>query len=235
MTIPIKIECECGQHYAFDVEPLNGRMPSSITCPACGADGTIVANEVISGHLAARPAASPIRLIETPKSMATASNEAVIPVSIPPANHPATLSIQHSPGTTPPPVLRRDPRLGQVDRSQAEHEARAKMMWGDSKDEVIKYLMIQGFSAQEALPIVEALFLERAKTIRANGIQKIFIGIGLVCVPIITLVAMLTMGMILIKILSLTVMVGLYGGYLVLKGILMALAPKSELGDVNEQ
>jgi hypothetical protein len=47
-TVAIKIECECGQHYAFDVEPVDGRMPTAVACPACGADGTLIANEIIS-------------------------------------------------------------------------------------------------------------------------------------------------------------------------------------------
>lgn len=50
--IPVKIQCGCGQRYAFDIEPLCGRMPSSVTCPVCGADGTGAANEVIAFNLA---------------------------------------------------------------------------------------------------------------------------------------------------------------------------------------
>ena len=38
--IPIKILCGCGQKYAFDVEPVDGRINVSVQCPACGADGT---------------------------------------------------------------------------------------------------------------------------------------------------------------------------------------------------
>src|SRR4051794_2550470 len=45
--IPVKIECPCGQHYAFEVEPVMGRMPAPVACPACGHDGTIMANEKI--------------------------------------------------------------------------------------------------------------------------------------------------------------------------------------------
>ena len=44
----IKIECGCGQRYAFDVEPHDGRMPHTVACPVCGADGTGVANEARS-------------------------------------------------------------------------------------------------------------------------------------------------------------------------------------------
>lgn len=50
--IPVKIQCGCGQRYAFDIEPVCGRMTSSVTCPVCGADGTTAANEVIAYALA---------------------------------------------------------------------------------------------------------------------------------------------------------------------------------------
>lgn len=83
------------------------------------------------------------------------------------------------------PALRPDPRLGLVDREQAEHEARAKAMWGDSREQIISYLMIQGFSLQETSDLAQSLFQERIAAVRSNGIRKIFIGIGLICVPII--------------------------------------------------
>jgi hypothetical protein len=51
--IPIKIQCGCGQKYAFEVEPFRGRMPQRVECPACGADGTTAANQAIAEQLAA--------------------------------------------------------------------------------------------------------------------------------------------------------------------------------------
>lgn len=51
--IPVKIQCGCGQKYAFDIEPVCGRMPGKIACPVCGLDGTRVANEIIAYQLAA--------------------------------------------------------------------------------------------------------------------------------------------------------------------------------------
>jgi hypothetical protein len=50
--MPIKVQCGCGQRYAFDIEPFCGRMPFSVACPVCGADGTGAANEVIAFSLA---------------------------------------------------------------------------------------------------------------------------------------------------------------------------------------
>jgi hypothetical protein len=126
-----------------------------------------------------------------------------------------------------PAATRRRPALlsGQVDRPQAIAEAKAK----------ISYLRMQDFSAEEAKELVDEMFQERAATIRGNGIQKIVVGCGLICVPIVSLLIFLAMGFIPLKIFAVTIMVGLYGVWLVLKGSFMVLAPKSEAGDVAEQ
>src|SRR6266446_9483564 len=49
----IKVECPCGMHYEFEVEPVKGRMPVPVSCPECGADGTVLANAIIRQELAA--------------------------------------------------------------------------------------------------------------------------------------------------------------------------------------
>jgi hypothetical protein len=55
----VKVQCPCGTRYAFDIEPVYGRMPMRVNCPGCGADGTDFANEVIRQKLAAAAAAVP--------------------------------------------------------------------------------------------------------------------------------------------------------------------------------
>lgn len=59
--IPIKVSCACGQRYSFEIEPVNGRMPSTVACPVCGADGTGVANDIIARSMpsSALPALAP--------------------------------------------------------------------------------------------------------------------------------------------------------------------------------
>jgi uncharacterized protein YxjI len=47
----IKIQCGCGTKYKFDVEPVNGRMPTAATCPSCGTNGTTEANQQIAQRL----------------------------------------------------------------------------------------------------------------------------------------------------------------------------------------
>ena len=44
----IKLQCACGQKFVFDVEPVNGHMPTAVKCPACGRDATQAANEEIA-------------------------------------------------------------------------------------------------------------------------------------------------------------------------------------------
>jgi hypothetical protein len=44
----IKIVCACGQHYSFDVEPVDGRLTAPVACPVCGADGTAAANVILA-------------------------------------------------------------------------------------------------------------------------------------------------------------------------------------------
>ncbi len=56
----VKIQCPCGTRFAFEVEPVNGRMPVRVKCPGCGADGTDLANEVIRQKLAATVVAAPV-------------------------------------------------------------------------------------------------------------------------------------------------------------------------------
>jgi hypothetical protein len=43
----LKVQCDCGQKYKFDVEPVNNRMPYAVACPICGADGTGKANAIL--------------------------------------------------------------------------------------------------------------------------------------------------------------------------------------------
>ncbi len=77
--IPIKIECGCGQRYAFEVEPVGRQMPSAVACPACGIDGTEAANSFISQTL---PAPAPVAKAAVRVVVAAAAN--------PSANAPQT-------------------------------------------------------------------------------------------------------------------------------------------------
>lgn len=123
----------------------------------------------------------------------------------------------------------------QVDRNQAEIEARAKISWGDPPQEVVKYLMMQGISYEEAAPFVDSLFQERAATIRRTGILRIVIGLGLIAVPVFTLFMFARIGATSLTLLAMAVMAGVWGIWMLLKGVFMLVSPRTESGDVADK
>jgi hypothetical protein len=57
--LEIKVQCDCGQKFKFDVEPVHGRMPFAVNCPLCGLDGTAKANVILQEKLSSQTAAAP--------------------------------------------------------------------------------------------------------------------------------------------------------------------------------
>jgi hypothetical protein len=90
--IPIKLQCGCGQKYAFEVEPANNQMPSAIVCPVCGTDGTAAANQVIAQTLAASPppVAARVRMAAVPPQIeAPPVPAARVPIAVKPTAKPS--------------------------------------------------------------------------------------------------------------------------------------------------
>lgn len=219
--VPVKIECGCGQHYAFEVDPLNGRMPSAIACPSCGGDGTSAANEIIAQSLAARSEAV-ITLPARTGGLRLSTSEP----SSAPAGQPAPFLPKGAPHAS---------QLGLVDREQAEVEARAKVSWGDPPEAVIKYLMIQRFTYEEASDLVNGMFKVRVAETRANGLRRIAVGAGMMAVPVIALLFFLSIHFMPLKVMGIAIAIGIWGFFKVITGIIMIVAPKLETGDVAEQ
>jgi hypothetical protein len=237
----VKVQCDCGQRYAFDVEPGTSSLNTAVACPACGADGTAAANQFIAQQAAQAPApraSAPIRIGAPPAQAALrvaspAHSAAAAPVAVAPSSAPQAglrvAAVAETPESTPT-----APGHRHVDRTRAENEARAKIMWGDDPKKVASFLRSEGLSFEEANSMVQELFVERAKTVRAEGFKKMIIGGALVLVPIVFFLACLAAGRIPVRILALTVMAGFYGLWQFVKGLLMFLAPKSESGDIYD-
>src|SRR5438105_1867268 len=187
--IPIKIQCECGQRYAFEVEPVHGRMPYAVACPACGVDGTAAANDIIAQSMPA----------ETPNPPAP---DKAPPMVIAPS------VIRASPTPARPRQVTMLP--WQVNRSQAKFEARARILWGEAPGTVVSFLIAQGIPAPDASAIVDELFQERAATIRFKGISKMVIGSILICVPIAAWFIFNSLGYILVKTFGFMIVAGFY-------------------------
>jgi hypothetical protein len=123
-----------------------------------------------------------------------------------------------------------------IDRNQVECEARAKTFWGDPREEVVKYLMIQGIGAAEATQMAGEMFAERTKLIRGCGVKKIIMGIPLMAFPVVAWIFMVAaFHFMFIKIWALTLIAGFYGLYCFIKGLIMFFSPGSEPGDVSEK
>jgi hypothetical protein len=57
--LPIKILCECGQKYAFDIEPSTDNFICAVRCPVCGADGSEATNQIVQQYLATQTPSPP--------------------------------------------------------------------------------------------------------------------------------------------------------------------------------
>ena len=84
-SMELKVVCNCGQKFVFDVEPLNGRMPMPINCPACGIDATENANSAIALKIAAPPSVRMTVTIPTPPPPSAGG----IPIPPPPNSAPS--------------------------------------------------------------------------------------------------------------------------------------------------
>jgi hypothetical protein len=214
MMIPIKIQCGCGQRYAFDVEPVNGRMTSPVACPACGADGTITANAIIARNVQPQTAAAPEPAVRL---------------------HVATPASTIQPTSSAPALRRGVPLAGHVDPAKAEVEARSKIFWGDPPKDVVQFLMMQGFPHEDATISVRAMFQERVIALQGIGIKKIVTGIALMTVPVVAILIFAHFHVAFITLLVLAIAVGLWGAWMFLRGSIMVLVPKLETGDVSSK
>ena len=72
-------------------------------------------------------------------------------------------------------------------------------------------------------------------TIRQNGITKIWTGVLMVCVPVGGWIGFNAIHFMPMKIFGFMCMIGLWGAYRIVKGIIMVISPKTEPGDVASQ
>jgi hypothetical protein len=126
-------------------------------------------------------------------------------------------------------------RIGKLDPVQAEREARAKIIWGDQPAEVISYLMCNGIPAAQAAAMVETMLKERAAEVRAKGIRSVALGAALATVPFIGYAILMgVFGVLPLKLFAGFVAVGVWGGWKLMNGAFLLLAPRLESGNVGE-
>lgn len=102
----IKVQCDCGQKFKFDVEPVNGQMPFAVKCPVCGFDATPRANVILQQTLASAP--PPAAIAPAALAIAATAAPALAPAYTPPPApapmRPAGLSINRPPPTQAAPA-----------------------------------------------------------------------------------------------------------------------------------
>ena len=163
VKVPVKIVCSCGQKFAFDVYPLNGRMPSPIKCPVCGVDSTAVADEIIA--LALKPA-SPTTPPPPPSAPA------------PPPTAPVPLIIRPRTLMSAPPPVEADSsrteaavwrqRALEAERRAEQAQAATRANLAPHLVQVLKETVVQELATQrrELLKAQEEAALEIAAMIR---------------------------------------------------------------------
>ncbi|HSI09506.1 MAG: hypothetical protein ACAH89_07165 [Rariglobus sp.] len=111
--------------------------------------------------------------------------------------------------------------------------ARAKIMWGESRQSVLEYLQQNEIGDKDAIGYIDALFQARAADIRKTGIKKIVIGIFFVALLLAYLAISMFIGAIEIKLLAMTGISALAGTWKIIEGISYILKPGSESGDLS--
>ena len=107
--IELKVHCDCGQKYKFDVEPVNGQMPFTVACPICQRDGTAKANALLQQMTVFKlvepaPAAASAPIAPPPFVPPTAPPPAPSPTARLRVNLSAHAAVPAQPASAPPPI-----------------------------------------------------------------------------------------------------------------------------------
>lgn len=130
----IKVQCDCGQKFKFDVEPVNGQVPFAVKCPVCGFDGTARANVILQQLLVSAPAP----FASAPARISIAASAPAPAYTAPPAPapmRPAGLSINRPPPPQAAPAPEDDEDMEgketENDSADGVHETKLSWkMWG---------------------------------------------------------------------------------------------------------
>lgn len=97
----LKVQCDCGQKFKFDVEPVNNQMPFRVNCPLCGKDGTDKANAILAQE--AYPAApAPSAKVPPPPPVPAGQPALRISAAAPVAAAVAAPPVMNAPATGRP-------------------------------------------------------------------------------------------------------------------------------------
>lgn len=125
---------------------------------------------------------------------------------------------------------------GSTYREKIETAARAKVFWGEHRDDVLKHLTDNGFTVEEANAMVESFFHERFGTLRKWGVKKMLLGGGALALGLVPWIGLCVLMhrfyMPPLPALVLLASAFVYGTFSCLKGSMMYMWPNNETGDV---
>src|SRR5262245_1723152 len=108
-----------------------------------------------------------------------------------------------------------------------EAEARAQVIWGKSREETLEHLCSEGATISEAENAYEAVKFCRREYVQSAAKKKIFLGLGLMAVPIVGFVVWVfaSIRWIPLKLFGFTILVGIIGAWKLVRGILGTVNP----------
>ncbi|MCJ8330554.1 MAG: hypothetical protein HRT89_19690 [Lentisphaeria bacterium] len=121
-----------------------------------------------------------------------------------------------------------------MDEEQIIEEARGMIIWGDREDDVRDFLQSKNIGSMQINELLKEFKSDRHNEIRRVGVKNIVIGVLLASVPVITLIIFLFMGLIYIKIMVIAIVIGVYGLYKILDGLMKTLNPSSTKGSLTD-
>ena len=123
-----------------------------------------------------------------------------------------------------------------VTREQVEHEARAKIFWGEDPEQVLHFLRLNRFTVEDAEAFVDSVFCERMVHVRSLGVRKILFGVPMMLVPVGAwlLFGFMYRSLVILAVLGVAGAIGLWGAWKVLEGVLMLVFPENEKVDLAD-
>lgn len=114
-------------------------------------------------------------------------------------------------------------------------EVQAKVCWGLPRERILEFLAERQVAPAMAVALVDELMAERHQEIREDGLKKIWVGGLLMAAPFAFWFVSVLVGTLLVKLFAGTVILGFYGMFKAITGLLHRRNPENyreSLGDL---
>jgi len=132
-----------------------------------------------------------------------------------------------------PPALVNAHQVAHAHAESIVTDARAKIFWGENAEKVRAFLLSKNVGDKEAQELIAALLEERAESIRADGVKKLWLGGLFALAPVAYFLFYRFAGDMELKIFSGLVVLGVVGVTRIVSGLRMILRPQTVTGDLS--